>query len=53
MVKGLAFGTGKPCVGVSTLEALAENLRVITENVPDSVVVPVMDARRGQVYTAV
>ena len=52
MVKGLAFGTGKPCVGVSTLEALAENLRVITENVPDSVVVPVMDARRGQVYTA-
>ena len=49
MVKGLAFGTGKPCVGVSTLEALAENLRVITENIPDSVVVPVMDARRGQV----
>ena len=24
-VKGLAFGKGKPCVGVSTLEALAEN----------------------------
>ena len=25
-LKGLAFGSGKPCVEVSTLEALAENL---------------------------
>ncbi len=48
MVKGLAFGTGGPCVGVSTLEALAENLAGFGE-----LVVPVMDARRSQVYTAV
>ena len=53
MVKGLAFGSGKPCVGVSTLEALAENLRVVSDNLPDALVIPVMDARRGQVYTAV
>ncbi len=46
--KGLAFGTGKPCVGVSTLEALAQNLAHI-----DGLIVPVMNARRGQVYTAV
>lgn len=46
-VKGLAFGKGKPCVGVSTLEALAENL------VPTGgLLCPVMNARRGQVYNA-
>ena len=46
-VKGLAFGQNKPCVGVSTLEALAENL------VPfEGVICPVMNARRGQVYNA-
>lgn len=46
-VKGLAFGKRKPCVGVSTLEALAENL------VPTGgLLCPVMNARRGQVYNA-
>lgn len=47
-VKGLAFGKGKPCVGVSTLEALAENLSVV----PNARICPVMNARRDQVYTA-
>jgi len=47
LVKGLSFGKGIPCVGVSTLEALAENLRGLP-----GVIVPVMDARRNQVYTA-
>lgn len=46
-LKGLAFGQSKPCIGVSTLEALAQNL------VPfDGVICPVMNARRGQVYNA-
>jgi len=45
-VKGLAFG-GKKCVGVSTLEALAYNLRG-----HKGIVSPVMDARRGQLYNA-
>ncbi|MBQ3589522.1 MAG: tRNA (adenosine(37)-N6)-threonylcarbamoyltransferase complex dimerization subunit type 1 TsaB, partial [Clostridia bacterium] len=45
-VKGLAFGTNKPCVEVSTIEALAENL-----NGFDGVICPIMNARRGQVYT--
>ena len=46
-VKGLAFGTDKPCVGVSTLEALAYRLRGF-----DGLICPVMNARRKQVYTA-
>ena len=60
MIKGLAFGSGKPCVGVSTLEALACNLTPLKgqsgardETKHDPLVVPVMDARRGQVYTAI
>lgn len=46
-VKGLAFGTNIPCVGVSTLEALAYNLVGF-----DGLICPVMNARRKQVYTA-
>ena len=48
LVKGLAFGKGLPCVAVSTLEALAENIGTL-----DGILVPVMDARRNQVYTAI
>ena len=46
-VKGLAFGSEKPCVAVSTLEALAYNL-IGTKGL----ICPVMNARRSQVYTA-
>lgn len=46
-VKGLAFGTDKPCLGVSTLEALAYNLNAV-----NGLICPVMNARRKQVYTA-
>jgi tRNA threonylcarbamoyladenosine biosynthesis protein TsaB len=48
-IKGLAFGSKKPCVGVSALEALAYNYNGI---VTQAVICPVMDARRGQVYNA-
>lgn len=48
LIKGLAFNTGKPCVGVSSLEALAQNLDGF-----GGYTVPVMDARRNQVYTAI
>lgn len=47
-VKGLAFGKDKPCVAVSTLEALAYNL----VGFEDRILCPVMNARRGQVYNA-
>lgn len=46
-VKGLAFADGKPCIGVSSLEALALG---ITE--ADGIICPVMDARRNQLYNA-
>lgn len=47
LVKGLAFGREVPCIEVSTLEALAESLRGL-----EGIVLPCMDARRGQVYSA-
>jgi tRNA threonylcarbamoyladenosine biosynthesis protein TsaB len=45
-IKGLALATGKPVVGVSTLEALA--LNVMPYPAP---VCPMLDARKNQVYT--
>ena len=45
--KGFAWGKELPCYGVSTLEAMAENL-----NAYDGYVCPCMDARRSQVYNA-
>lgn len=45
-IKGLAFGKDKRCIGVSTIEALAQNLEGF-----GGVVCPIMNARRGQVYT--
>ena len=47
MVKGLAWAAEKPCVGVSTLEALAWHGVAC-----GAYVCPVMDARRNQVYNA-
>ena len=46
-IKGLAFAQEKPCVGVSTLEAIAENAKL-----RGGLICPVMNARRSQVYTA-
>lgn len=46
-VKGLSWATNKPCVGVSTLEAMAWN-----GVAAGGLVCSVMDARRSQVYTA-
>ena len=46
-LKGLAFGRNRPCVAVSALEALAYNMRDT-----DGIVCALMDARRGQFYTA-
>lgn len=47
-VKGLAFTANLPCVPVSTLESMAENVPLGS----NTVVCGVMDARCQQVYTA-
>lgn len=46
-VKGLGFATKKPVAGVSTLEALAYQFPSFPH-----LVCPVLDARKGQIYTA-
>lgn len=46
-VKGLALGADKPCVGVSTLEAMAHGAHALHGSL-----CCVMDARAGQVYNA-
>lgn len=45
--KAMAQGAGKPCIAVSTLEALAYSLKYF-----DGVISPILDARRDQVYNA-
>lgn len=45
--KGFAHVTGKPIVGVSSLEVLADNMY------GHEIVVPMMDARRDRVFTAI
>ena len=47
-VKGLAWASGKPCVGVSTLEAMAYNGLAA-----GGTICCCMDARRNQIYNAV
>ena len=46
--KGFAWGRELPCYGVSTLEAMARNF-----DAWEGYVVPTMDARREQTYTAI
>lgn len=46
-IKGMAMALSKPCVAVSTLEALAYPLSSFS-----GIVCPILDARRGQVYNA-
>jgi tRNA threonylcarbamoyladenosine biosynthesis protein TsaB len=46
-LKGLAFGRNKPCVGVSSLLAMAYGMRYA-----DGIVCPLIGARRGRYYTA-
>lgn len=50
IIKGLALGTGKPVVGVSSLDALACNYPF---DIPGTRICPMLDAKRDEVYTAV
>lgn len=46
-IKGLSHGTHKPFISVSSLDALAYNMAYT-----DGIICPIMDALRGNVYTA-
>ena len=50
LIKGLAFGRNVPCIPVSALEALAENMLPAVRS--ECLISPVMDARRAQFYQA-
>ena len=47
VVKGLAFATGLPVVGISTLDTLAAQIAPTSHAIR-----PILDARKGEVYTA-
>ncbi len=47
VIKGLAIAYNKPCIGISTLSALAYNIKYF-----NGIICPVMDARCHQVYNA-
>ena len=47
-VKGFGIATKKPCIGVASIDALAMNA-----DVEKATVVPVIDAKRNQVYSAI
>ena len=46
-IKGLSFGSGKPYVSVSSLDALALSVSNF-----DGIICPIMDALRNSVYTS-
>ncbi len=48
--KGLAAASGRRCAGVVSLEAMAAS---VLEKQPHQLLVPVIDARKGEVYYAV
>ena len=51
--KGLAYALDIPLIGVNTLELMATRVMFSTDSVdPDSILVPMIDARRMEVFTA-
>ncbi|MDO4319354.1 MAG: tRNA (adenosine(37)-N6)-threonylcarbamoyltransferase complex dimerization subunit type 1 TsaB [Bacteroidales bacterium] len=51
--KGLAYALGIPMIGINTLELMATRVMFSTDDVdPDSILVPMIDARRMEVFTA-
>ncbi len=50
--KGLCFGSGIPLIGIDTLEIIAQGAINSCRPAPDALVVPMLDARRMEVFTA-
>ena len=53
LAKGLCFGWDIPLISIDTLQALAWNMRQETDLWEGAVFIPMTDARRMEVYTAV
>jgi len=51
LAKGLAWGAGRPILGLSTLEVLAAQI-LAAEVDPEVLAAPVIDARHGEVFVA-
>jgi len=51
--KGLCFALGIPLIAVDTLQALASACRVQNDAAGNDLIVPMIDARRQEVWTAV
>lgn len=51
--KGLAFALGVPLIGVDTLQLMTAGVMFSHDVDPDDLFVPMIDARRMEVYTAV
>ena len=51
--KGLAFGASLPVIGIGTLDILVAGARKRLEGTPPAYIIPLVDARRMEVYTAV
>jgi len=47
-VKGFGLASGRPCVGVASMDSIACNARE-----KDKYIIPIIDAKRGQVYAAI
>ena len=50
--KGICFGAGLPLIAVETLEAIACKILGSTDISADTLIIPMIDARRMEVYTA-
>lgn len=46
-MKGLSWASGKPLIGISTLDTLAMNI-----NEESRIIIPVIDAKRGLIYSS-
>ena len=54
MAKGVAYGRNVPLISIPTLELMSVPVLLYHEEIPeDSLLVPVIDARRMEVYAAV
>jgi tRNA threonylcarbamoyladenosine biosynthesis protein TsaB len=47
-IKGFSLALGKPCIGVASMDSIACNVEDDDKNI-----IPVIDAKRGQVYSAI